>query len=331
MQYTTLGHTGLRVSRLCLGTMNFGPRTSEEEADAIMDRALELGINFFDTANVYGGGKGGHQGWTEEIIGRWFQQGGGRREKTVLATKLYGEMHDPLMGPNDAAGVSAYKIYRSLDDSLRRLQTDHVELLQMHHIDEAINWNEVYGAFENVIAQGKTYYVGSSNFGARHLAYAKAEANNRHFLGLVAEQHKYSLLCRLPELEVLPAVRELGMGLIVWSPLAGGLLAENILHPDDDPNSRRSQAAKALSEAQRTQLEGYEALCQELGESQSTVALAWLLQNPAVTAPIIGPRTIDQLEAAVHALDVELTPDVLARLDQLFPGPGGQAPQAYAW
>lgn len=331
MEYTTLGRTGLKVSRLVLGTMNFGPRTSEEDADKIMDRARELGINFFDTANVYGRGPNpdSHAGWTEEIVGRWFAKGDGRRKSTVLATKVYNPMNDASYGPNDPAGISAYKIKRSLNDSLRRLQTDHVELLQMHHIDHHINWDEVLGAYQDVIAQGKVVYAGSSNFGARHLAFAAAHAHERHFLGLVSEQHKYNLLTRLPELELLPTVKDLGMGLIIWSPLESGQLAENILHPTD-PNGRRAEQSKHLSAARRDQLARFEKLCRELGETQSTVSLAWLLQNPVVTAPIIGPRTIEQLESAVHALDVHLSADTLEELDNIFP-PVGSAPEAYAW
>lgn len=325
MQYTYLGRTGMRVSRLCLGTMNFGARTSQDESFKIMDRALELGINFFDTADVYG------QGATEKIIGNWFAQGDQRRERVVLATKTYEPMDDPVDGPNDARGISAYKIYRHLDASLKRLQTDHVELYQMHHIDHRINWNEIYGALENVIQQGKVYYVGSSNFGARHLAYAKAAADNRHFLGLVSEQHRYNLLCRLPELEVLPAAQELGMGILTWSPLGGGLLADHLLDGNTDPQSKRAAAVKRLTPAQRTQLQRYADLCADLEETESNVAIAWLLANPAVTAPVIGPRSVEQLENIVHALDINLSPDVLAELDDIFPGPGGAAPEAYAW
>lgn len=331
MQFTYLGKTGLRVSRLCLGTMNFGTRTTPAVANQIMDRALELGLNFFDTADVYGDGPEGHHGLTEELIGNWFAQGQHRRDRVVLATKTYEPLDEPLDGPNDAAGISAYKIYRHLDASLRRLQTDHVELYQMHHIDHRINFDEVYDAFQNVIARGQAYYVGSSNFGARHLAYAKAAANNRHFLGLVSEQHRYNLLCRLPELEVLPAAQELGMGLLTWSPLAGGLLADHLLDGNPDPNSKRAAALQRLTSAQRTQLQAYADLCHELGESESNVALAWLLANPAVTAPVIGPRTVAQLENAIHALDIQLDAPTLQRLDTIFPGPGGAAPEAYAW
>ncbi len=330
MQYTYLGRTGLKVSRLCLGTMNFGPRTDEKEAFAIMDKALDSGVNFFDTANVYGNPNNGHSGWTEEIMGRWFAQGGGRREKVVLATKVYGDMNDENDGPNGPRGLSAYKIRRHLEGSLKRLQTDHVELYQMHHIDRHAPWEEVWGAFEALVNQGKIYYAGSSNFGARHLAYAQAMADKRNFLGLVSEQHKYSLVCRLPELEVLPAAQELGLGVIPWSPLGGGLLSGNALTPVAG-SVRAADAAKNLTGSQRAQLEAYAALCKELGESESNVALAWLLSNPAVTAPIIGPRTLEQFENSLRAVEIVLSDDVLSKLDEIFPGPGGAAPEAYAW
>ncbi|WDF83225.1 aldo/keto reductase [Lacticaseibacillus pabuli] len=325
MKYTSLGKTGMQVSRLVLGTMNFGTRTDEATADKIMDRALDLGINFFDTANVYGHDNPGR---TEEIIGRWFAQGGNRRERVVLATKFYQHMHNEVDGPNDKPGVSAYKLYRSLDASLKRLQTDHVELYQMHHIDHNINWDEMFDAYQTVMNQGKVYYAGSSNFGARHLAFADAAAKNRHFTGLVTEQHLYNLLERLPELELLPTARDLGMGVIVWSPLNGGLLAPNAL---DATSGRRAERAKSLTEAQRQQIRDYEALCKELGETESNVALAWLLHNPAITAPIIGPRTVAQLEDAVRAVDISLDDATMKRLDEIFPGPGGSAPEAYAW
>ncbi|MEK3922353.1 aldo/keto reductase [Paenibacillus sp. FSL K6-2393] len=326
MQYSYLGKSGLKVSRICLGTMNFGPATDEKEAFRIMDAALDAGVNFFDTANIYGWGE--NSGLTEEIIGRWFNQGGGRREKVVLATKVYGSMHDDTDGPNNEAGLSAYKIRRHLEGSLRRLQTDHIELYQMHHVDPAISWNELWGAFENAVHQGKIGYVGSSNFAAWQIAIAQSEAKNRHFLGLVSEQHKYSLNCRLPELEVLPAAKELGLGVIPWSPLDGGLLGRNALQKLE---GTRSGGIAGRIEQQQTQLEDFVALCRDLGEPQDTVALAWVAANPAVTAPIIGPRTLEQFETALKCLDVTLDEAVLKRLDEIFPGPGGHAPNAYAW
>lgn len=326
MQYSYLGKSGLKVSRICLGTMNFGPATDEKEAFRIMDAALDAGVNFFDTANIYGWGE--NSGLTEEIIGRWFNQGGGRREKVVLATKVYGSMHDDTDGPNNEAGLSAYKIRRHLEGSLRRLQTDHIELYQMHHVDPAISWDELWGSFENAVHQGKIGYVGSSNFAAWQIAIAQSEAKNRHFLGLVSEQHKYSLNCRLPELEVLPAAKELGLGVIPWSPLDGGLLGRNALQKLE---GTRSGGIAGRIEQQQTQLKDFAALCRDLGEPQDTVALAWVAANPAVTAPIIGPRTLEQFETALKCLDVTLDEAVLKRLDEIFPGPGGHAPNAYAW
>lgn len=323
MDFTYLGRSGLKVSRLCLGTMNFGPETEEKDAFRIMDVALDAGINFFDTANVYGWER---KGWTEEIIGRWFAQGGGRREKVVLATKVYGDM-DPQDGPNRPGGLSGYKIRRHLEASLRRLQTDHVELYQMHHVDRNATWDELWDTFAGVVNQGKVDYIGASNFAGWHLAVAQAAAKERHFLGLVSEQHQYHLLCRLPELEVLPAAQGLGLGVIPWSPLAGGLLGRNAL----TKTGSRSARAEAAFAKHRVALEAFDALCKELGEPQDIVALAWLLANPAVTGPIIGPRTLEQFEDTLHVLDVKLAPETLQRLDEIFPGPGKPAPEAYSW
>jgi aryl-alcohol dehydrogenase-like predicted oxidoreductase len=322
--------------------MNFGPRTSEADAFRIMDAAVDAGINFFDTANVYGGWTAaGHHGWTEEIIGRWFAQGGGRREKVVLATKAYGDMDDPLDGPNDASGYSAYKIRRAVDNSLARLQTDRIELHQMHHVDTHAPWDEVWGAYEDLIAAGKVVYVGSSNFGARHLCWAQAAAAGRHFLGLVSEQHKYSLLTRQPELEVLPAALEMGIGVIPWSPLAGGLLGGHAL--DGQGGERSAAAAKGLSAEARSTLERFGELAAAAGHSPANLALAWTLAHPAVTAPIIGPRTAEQLTETLVVPEISLSADLLSALDELFPSPVDRgngadprskratAPWGYAW
>lgn len=324
MKYTHLGRSGLTVSRLVLGTMNFGPRTSEADSHAIMDRALELGINFFDTANRYGGEIA--EGYTETIIGRWLAQGGGRREQIVLATKLYGPMGS---GPNDR-GLSAYHIRKACEDSLRRLQTDHIDLYQMHHIDRSTPWEEIWQAMETLVRQGKVLYVGSSNFAGWHIVQAQEAARARHFMGLVSEQSVYNLTNRMVELEVLPAAQAYGLGVIPWSPLAGGLLG-GVLNPSGDVVRRASERMKNSIEKHRTQLEAYENLCRELGESPANVALAWLLHNPAVTGPIIGPRTLVQLEESLRALEITLSPETLARLDEIWPGPGGTAPEAYAW
>jgi aryl-alcohol dehydrogenase-like predicted oxidoreductase len=303
--------------------MNFGPLTSEPDSFAIMDRALELGINFFDTANVYGWQKG--KGWTEQIIGRWLAQGGGRREKIVLATKVYGSIGD---GPNERR-LSAYHIRRACEDSLRRLQTDHIDLYQMHHVDRDSPWDEVWQAMEQLVREGKVIYVGSSNFAGWHIAQAQGAATARHFLGLVSEQSLYNLSARTIELEVIPVCRAYGLGLIPWSPLAGGLLG-GVLE-GAAPGRRTSENLVKSIEKHRSRLEAYEALCREIGEKPADVALAWLLHNPAVTAPIIGPRTMEQLEGSLRAFEVPLTDAFWTKLDGIWPGPGGPAPEAYAW
>ncbi|MGH8897210.1 MAG: aldo/keto reductase [Egibacteraceae bacterium] len=323
MEYRHLGRAGLQVSRLCLGTMNFGPETSEDDSHAIMDAASEAGVNFFDTANVYGWRQG--EGWTEQIIGRWFAKGGGRRERTVIATKLYATMGD---SPNDTF-LSALNIRRACDASLRRLQTDYLDLYQMHHVDRDTPWEEIWQAMETLTTQGKIVYVGSSNFAGWHLAQAQEAAKARHFLGLVSEQSLYNLMERTVELEVVPACRSYGLGLIPWSPLQQGLLA-GILRKQRQGRSAAEGTRRRL-ERQRDQIERYEKLCDDLGHHPADVGLAWLLAQPAVTAPIIGPRTPDQLTASLRCLDVTLDADTLARLDDIFPGPGGPAPEAYAW
>ncbi len=323
MEYTHLGRTGLQVSRLCLGTMNFGPQTEEDQSREIMDRALDLGINFFDTANVYGWQTG--EGITEQIIGRWLAQGGGRREKIVLATKVYGKMGE---GPNDR-GLSAYHIRRACEESLRRLQTDHIDLYQMHHIERETPWEEIWQAMEQLVREGKVLYVGSSNFAGWHIAQAMETAQQRHFMGLVSEQSLYNPTERSIELEVIPAVQEYGLGLIPWSPLAGGLLAGAVAKAEQGRRSSE-RAQKRLAE-HRSQLEEYESFCASHGDDPALVALAWLLHQPAVTAPIIGPRTMKQLESSIQALDIVLDEADLERLDEIFPGPGGAAPEAYAW
>lgn len=321
MRYRRLGRTGLRVSPLCLGTMNFGPVTDESTSFQIMDAALAAGLNFFDTANVYGQKLG--EGITENIVGRWLAQGDGRRDKVVLATKVYGQMGE---WPNTSR-LSGLNIRRACDESLTRLQTDHIDLYQMHHIDRDAPWDEIWEAMETLVAQGKIVYVGSSNFAGWHIAKANEAARSRRFLGLVSEQSLYNLMSRTVELEVLPACRDYGLGVIPWSPLAGGLLG-GITTAGVRRNADR---LKSRIESNRAELEGYEKLCADLGEQPADVALAWLLAQPDVTAPIVGPRTLEHLEGAMRALELELTDDTLALLDEIFPGPGGAAPEAYAW
>ena len=323
MEYTHLGRSGLSVSRLCLGTMNFGPETTEGESHGIMDAALDAGVNFFDTANVYGWKQG--EGITEQIVGRWFAQGGGRREKAVIATKLYGSMSK---WPNDTF-LSARNIIRACEGSLRRLQTDWIDLYQFHHVDRSTPWEEIWQAMETLVAQGKVIYAGSSNFAGWHIAQAQEEARRRNFMGLVSEQSKYSLAERTVELEVLPACQGYGLGVIPWSPLGGGLLG-GILGKAREGRSASDRMRTQL-EASRPKVEAYESLCTELGHDPAEVGLAWLLAQPAVTAPIVGPRTLAQLEGNLRSLEVKLDEAALARLDEIWPGPGGPAPEAYAW
>ncbi len=320
MDYTQLGRSGLRVSRLCLGTMNFGQATEEPDAHAIMDGALDYGINFFDTANVYG-----DKGGTEKIVGRWFAQGGGRRERTVLATKVYGDMTE---WPNNGK-LSALNIRRALDASLQRLQTDYIDVYQFHHVDRLTPWDEIWQAMETAVAQGKILYAGSSNFAGWHIATAQAEARRRGYTGLVSEQSIYNLLTRDIELEVIPAAEANGLGIIPWSPLHGGLLGGVLGKEQKGQRRGEDRLVKALAE-NRDAIEHYEKLAADLGHEPGDLGLAWLLHQPAVTAPIVGPRIMDQLDGAVRALDVKLDAEALDRLDEIFPG-RQTAPEDYAW
>ena len=330
VSHKRLGKHGVLVSNLCLGTMNFGWHTSEEESFAIMDRALELGINFFDTADVYGWAV--EHGLTEEIIGRWFAQGGGRRDAVVLATKVYNPVDRKanLAEVNsDGRSLSAYKIRKHAEGSLKRLQTDVIDIYQMHHVDRECPWDETWQAFDSLVKQGKVVYVGSSNFAGWDIATANQEASKRGLMGLVSEQSIYHLDNRMIELEVIPACREYGLGLIPWSPLAGGMLG-GALEKYESGRRTNVDFAKEV-EAKRPQLEKYENLCREIGHPPGEVALAWLLHNPVVTAPIIGPRTMEQLESAARAASIELDDETMKQLDEIFPGPGGEAPNAYSW
>ncbi|GAA1631256.1 aldo/keto reductase [Nonomuraea maheshkhaliensis] len=333
MEFTHLGRSGLTVSRLVLGTDNFGTQTTEEDAFAIMDRAHELGINLIDTSDVYGWRFG--EGLTEQIIGRWLATGGGRRERTVLATKLYGRMST---WPNNA-GLSALHIRRACEASLRRLKTDHIDLYQMHHIDRSTPWEEIWEAMDVLKTQGKIVYVGSSNHPAWHIAGGQERAARRGHTGLVSEQTIYNLLERTAELEVLPACAHYGVGFMPWSPLDAGLLGGILRKERENAMGTPLPGAKVAThrgkrliklDRHRAQIQEYEDLCDELGHSPADVAMAWLLSRPGVTAPIIGPRTLAQLDAATRAFEVSLDDKTLERLDTIFPGPG-PAPEAYAW
>ncbi len=317
MEYSYLGRTGLRVSRLCFGTMNFGRDTTEEESRPIMDEALASGLNFWDTANVYGS----PNGMTESIIGRWLADDKSRRDQIVLATKVYGTMGE---GENER-GLSAKNIKLACEASLTRLQTDYIDMYQMHHIQRNTPWEEIWQAMEQLVQEGKVLYIGSSNFAGWHIAQAQEAAKARHFMGLVSEQSLYNLITRTIEMEVLPACEAYGLGIIPWSPLSGGKLAGK-----KSGGVRRERAFENFNDPE-SRLERYETFCEELGESPAIVALAWLLHQPIVTAPIIGPRTMEQLTSAYRAVELKLDEAALRKLDEIFPGPGGPAPEAYAW
>jgi aryl-alcohol dehydrogenase-like predicted oxidoreductase len=331
MEYTQLGRTGLKVSRLVLGTMNFGPVTDEGDSHTIMDAALAAGVNFFDTANVYGWGE--NKGRTEEIVGSWFAKGGGRREKTVLATKVYGDMApEGETWPNHDK-LSALNIRRAVDASLKRLGTDYIDLYQFHHVDRATPWDEIWQAIDVLVAQGKILYAGSSNFAGWHIAQANEAARRRGSLGLTSEQCLYNLAERRAEMEVIPAAQAYGLGVIPWSPLNGGLLG-GVLRKQREGGAGRStggRAAEALADqALRGKIQAYEDLCDKDGLDPGDVGLAWLLTRPEVTGPIVGPRTAGQLESALRAVDLELSAEFLAALEEIFPGTG-PSPEAFAW
>ncbi|MFJ4204768.1 aldo/keto reductase [Streptomyces sviceus] len=330
MKYTQLGRTGLKVSRLVLGTMNFGPQTDETDSHAIMDSALDAGINYFDTANVYGWGE--NKGRTEEIIGNWFAKSGANRDKVVLATKVYGNMGaDGEAWPNHDK-LSALNIRRAVDASLKRLQTDYIDVYQFHHVDRATGFEEIWQAIDTLVQQGKILYVGSSNFPGYKIAQANEIAARRGgTIGLVSEQCLYNLYERRAEMEVIPAAQEYGLGVIPWSPLHGGLLGGVIKKEAEGGRRASGRAADTLADpAARARLQSYEDLLEKHGLEPGEVALAWLLTRPGVTGPIVGPRTAEQLESAIRAVELELTEEVLTGLDEIFPGPG-PSPEAFAW
>ncbi|GHE00227.1 aldo/keto reductase [Streptomyces alanosinicus] len=330
MKYTQLGRTGLKVGRLVLGTMNFGPQTDEADSHSIMDAALDAGINFFDTANVYGLGE--NKGRTETIIGNWFAKGGDRRDKVVLATKVYANMApggQPAWPNHDK--LSALNIRRAVDASLKRLRTDHIDLYQFHHIDRDTPFEEIWQAIDTLIQQGKILYAGSSNFPGYKIAQANETAARRGTLGLVSEQCLYNLAERRAEMEVIPAAREYGLGVIPWSPLHGGVLGGIVKKEVQGGRRASGRAADTLKDpVGRAQVQAYEDLVDKHGLEPGEVALAWLLTRPGVTGPIVGPRTAEQLDSALRAVELELSEELLTGLDEVFPGPG-PAPEAFAW
>ncbi|HYP44348.1 MAG TPA: aldo/keto reductase [Propionibacteriaceae bacterium] len=334
MKYTKLGRSNMTVSRICLGTMHFGPKASEQESHAILDRALEMGITFLDTANVYGGDAG--RGRSEEIIGNWFAARPGVRDEVVLATKVYHAMGD-LGVAREEAGFSAYKVRKHLADSLRRLQTDRVDLYQTHHIDERVSPEEFWGTYERVVADGDVLYAGSSNFSGWGLARAQQQAWHRGFVGFVSEQTQYNLLSRVPEMEVLPAAQAHGIGVIAYMPLAGGLLTGKT-ESFDGSRTRQVEEEYGISLGpDNRQFAGFSSFCRDLGEPEHVVATAWVLHQSAVSSAIVGVRTVDQLDGLDRAAELDLDASALARLDDLFDinrgrkiG-AGRSPEAHSW
>ncbi|GAA2237841.1 aldo/keto reductase [Herbiconiux moechotypicola] len=322
MKYTRLGHSGVVVSRIALGTMNFGPVIGREESFGILDLGVEAGITFLDTADVYGGAPwGDHPGQSEELLGDWMRERG-NRDQLVVATKAHGPMGS---GPNDR-GLSAVHIRAAVDASLKRLGTDRIDLYQMHHIDREVPLDEVLDAFTLLRDQGKILYLGSSNFAGWNIAQYREHAEARRQLPIVTEQSVYNLAQRTLELEVVPAAQHYGMGLLPWSPLASGLLG-GVLKKTDRSRSKNL----GLLDTRRESIERYEAFAESHGLDPAELALAWLLHQPVVTAPVVGPRTAAQLQGAIDALEIALDQAQLDELDRIWPGPGGQAPEAYAW
>lgn len=327
MEYTNLGRTGLHISKLCLGTMAFGNSCDEKESFRIMDAALDAGINFFDTADNYGKSTQ-NEGITETIIGHWFSQGGGRRERVILNTKVHEEMHRPYDGPNSPGGLSTWKVRRHLQESLQRLRTDHVDLYFMHHIDRTTSWEEMWDVFEQLFRDGLINYAGTSNHPAWYMTMGQERANQRHFFGIAAEQHLYNLLTRQAELEVLPAAQRQGIAILAYSPLAGGQLAASGL---TKLQKRKAEGTLTAEQAETLRkLDLFAEFCRDIGATQDEVATAWLVRNPLVTCPILGVRTVEMLESSIRSLEVNLTPETMAQLDTIFPSVG-PAPEAYAW
>ncbi len=330
MKYTYLGRSNLTVSKLCLGTMHFGKTVNPQQAFEIMDRAMELGINFFDTANVYGG-----KGKAEEIIGNWFSQGGGRRDSVVLATKVYGPMVNGFV-PNEQPGISAYKIRKHAEASLKRLQTDHIDLYQIHHIDRHITPEEFWGTFEGMVNRGQTLYIGTSNFPGWGLVKYQMHAKQYGFLGIISEQVQYNLLNRIPELEIIPAAVDMGIGILPYMPLAGGILSGKKKAPEGS-RTATVEGEYSIQVAENAQLEAFSKLCDQLGKNEYVVAAAWTLANPAVCSAIVGIRLIEHLEGIVEAAELALDEDTMKKLDEIFninkgrPLKPGPVPEAIAF
>ncbi|HEY5561070.1 MAG TPA: aldo/keto reductase [Clostridiaceae bacterium] len=325
MRYSKLGRTGLKVSKISLGTANFGKGTSsgvndwgvvnEKDAFEIMDYALDVGINFFDTANVYGGLN--NRGLTETIVGNWFHQGGNRRERVILGTKVGRTFEQSIIdGPNNVEGLSLYKIRRHLEASLKRLQTDKIEIYTMHKSDLTVGWEEIWEAFEGAVRSGKVDYIGSSNHSSWEIMKAQEGARKRNFMGIVCEQHLYNPLNRIGEHELLPMALDQGIGVTLYSPLFRGLLGIDAFNLDKRPMTAE---AKLFIQTYRATCEAFSKLCREIGEEEANVTLAWELSHPAVTSVIVAPCSISDLKSMLKAVEITLDASVMSRMDEIFP------------
>ena len=283
--------------------MHFGPKVDEATSHAVLDRAVELGINLIDTANVYGGTAG--FGRSEVIIGSWFARRPDVRDQVVLATKQYHGQHPDR--PNGARGFSAYRFRQALTDSLRRLQTDRIDLYQTHHIDRTVSPEEFWGTYERAIADGHVLYAGSSNFSGWGLAMYQLQAWLRGGVGFISEQTQYNLLSRVPELEVLPAAQHFGIGGMIYMPLAGGLLTGKVASMDGSRTAQVEHEYGISLGRDNTQFADYSTLCRDLGETETAVAIAWTLHHPARR---LGNRRSTDSRAARRAGPGRRTPAV---------------------
>jgi aryl-alcohol dehydrogenase-like predicted oxidoreductase len=328
MHYRTLGRTGVKVSPLCLGAMMFGAwgNTDHNDSISIIHRALDAGINFIDTADVYSGGE------SEEIVGKALA--GGRRDNVVLATKVHGSMGED---PNEFGNTRRW-IIREVESSLRRLKTDWIDLYQIHRPEEDTDVEETLGALTDLVHAGKVRYIGSSTFPASQIVEAQWAARRRGLERFVCEQPPYSMLIRAVEADVLPTCQRHGMGVIPWSPLAGGWLSGKWRLGAEDLSSRRSAMLPARYDlslpGNQRKLEAADALgklAEETGLSLIQMALAFVIHHPAVTAAIIGPRTKEHLESQLSAADVELSDDVLDQIDEIVPPGSNVNPADTGW
>ncbi len=316
MEYRSLGRTGIKVSPLCLGCMNFGGKTSPEDSYAIIDRAIDAGINFLDTANVYSRGR------SEEITGEALKRNG-KRDQIILATKVHGVMDDT--DPN-MRGNTRRHIIQQVDASLKRLQTDYIDLYQIHRPQPDVPIDETLRALDDLIRSGKVRYIGTSTFAAWQVMEALMIAKELGLNRFICEQPPYNLLDRRIERELLPMTQTYGIATIPWSPLAGGLLAGKYQRDAEPPSGSRYENVKANEMQQKRYtdqafdvIEGLESLAKNKGCSLSQFALAWCMSQPGVTSPIIGPRTMEQLEDNLKALDITISEEDKKEVDALIP------------